>query len=342
VIAAGCLAAVIVTALVLSLWRPPARDDATAPRPTGTSSSAGASSQTAATSAGAGTRAGPRPPPPTSDAATTRTTTSAPTGTPTSAARTPGVEPNPIATTADVAASWAALEARLGGSLGIAWVDAAGAHGLGSLTGGPAWSTIKVPLAIAALGNPTATTRANIGAAIRHSDNAAAAALWDQLGGGTTAAAQVDAVLRALGSSATATQAQQVHPPYTPYGQTVWALADQARFAAGLACASGAGTAEASVLATMGEIVADQRWGLGRLDGARFKGGWGPAIDGRYLVRQFGVLTVGQHWYAVALASRPASGTFAGGITDLDAIARWAVSADGPLNSGGARGLACG
>jgi hypothetical protein len=40
----------------------------------------------------------------------------------------------------------------------------------------------------------------------------------------------------------------------------------------------------------MGQATADQRWGLGTLPGARYKGGWGPSPDGRYLVRQIDII----------------------------------------------------
>ena len=45
------------------------------------------------------------------------------------------------------------------------------------------------------------------------------------------------------------------------------------------------------VLQLMGEVVRGQRWGLGTSGvSSRFKGGWGPGPDGRYVVRQFGLL----------------------------------------------------
>ena len=41
----------------------------------------------------------------------------------------------------------------------------------------------------------------------------------------------------------------------------------------------------------MGRIVPEQRWGLGRVPGIRFKGGWGPSErpEGGYEVIQVGI-----------------------------------------------------
>jgi hypothetical protein len=74
----------------------------------------------------------------------------------------------------------------------------------------------------------------------------------------------------------------------------------------------------------MNQITPSQRWGLGRVAGTRFKGGWGPGTDGRYLARQFGIVTLPQGGkIAVAIASRPANGSFTTATAHLNAIASW-------------------
>ncbi len=195
--------------------------------------------------------------------------------------------------------------ARLGG----------GVTSLGRLQSAPAWSTIKVPLAVAAYQRRRSPlTRRLIEPAITRSDNAAAQALWAGLGGGPAAARAVDQVLTRYGDTRTRTQTRRVRSGFTPFGQTAWSLAAQVRFVETFA----ARAPRHPVLAAMGRVVPGQRWGLGRIPGARFKGGWGPGTDGRYLVRQFGLITVNGHQYAVALAARSAGGSYAGGIKALD------------------------
>ena len=181
-----------------------------------------------------------------------------------------------------------------------------------------AWSTAKVPVALAMERAPQgAALRADMRAAITVSDNEAALVLWQALGAPQEAATATDRVLRDYGDPVTQTQAQQVRPPFTAFGQTPWALADQVRFGAALPC-----RAEATeVYAAMGQVVPDQRWGLGRLPGAHFKGGWGPATNGGYLVRQFGVVDTSRGRVAVAMAVE--APTFVAGTAALSMAAAW-------------------
>lgn len=150
-----------------------------------------------------------------------------------------------------------------------------------------AWSTMKVPVALAASrAHPDdAATSADITVAIEESDNEAALRLWAGLGGGTAARRAVTKVLREAGDTRTRVEGRQSVLGYSPFGQTRWRLTDQARFVAGLACVEDAGT----VLDPMGRVVEWQRWGLLRLPGARAKGGWGPTEDG-YVLRQMGLV----------------------------------------------------
>jgi hypothetical protein len=254
-------------------------------------------------------------------------------GTHTSAPPAPGTIVAPIRPPAALAADFAQLETELHAVAGIA-VSPAG-HGqapmaLGDLQSGPAWSTIKVPLIIAALReeNPPRVTDA-MAAAITESDTAAAESIWATLGDPATAAQQVDVVLRQTGDPTTV-QSQRVRPEFTAFGQTDWPLIDQVRFISSAVCDS----ANAPIFALMGEVEPDQRWGIGTVPGARFKGGWGPSATGSYLVRQVGILAAPHGMIAVALAAQPASGKFDDGTAALTEMANWLTAHLGALPVG--------
>jgi hypothetical protein len=221
-----------------------------------------------------------------------------------------------------LAADFARLETQLHAVVGIA-VSAVGDGQapmiLGEWQSGPAWSTIKVPLIIAALREeqPPKVTDA-MTAAITESDTAAAESIWASLGDPVTAAHKVDAVLRETGDPTTV-QSERVRPEFSAFGQTEWPLAGQVRFISVAVCDK----ANAPVFALMGEVQSDQRWGIGTLPGSRFKGGWGPSLSGSYLVRQVGVLAGPTGMIAVAMAAQPASGKFDDGVAALTEMATW-------------------
>jgi hypothetical protein len=232
-----------------------------------------------------------------------------------------------------LAADFARLETELNAVVGIA-VSAVGDDRtpmtLGQWRSGPAWSTIKVPLVIAALRqeDPPKITEA-MTAAITESDNAAAESLWASLGDPVTAAHKVDAVLRQTGDPTTV-QSKRVRPEYSAFGQTVWPLTDQARFISRAVCDN----ANAPIFALMGEVQTDQSWGIGSVPGSRFKGGWGPSPTGSYLVRQTGVLAAPSGMVAVALAAEPSSGTFEDGAAALTKVASWLMAHSAALPAG--------
>jgi hypothetical protein len=248
--------------------------------------------------------------------------------TPTRRPTTPAPQAGGTLLSAADGASFERLAARLGGTSGIAALPAgrAGSPALaGTLRSGAAWSTMKTGVAAAtfAKGTPSAATRTLLTRAITASDNAAAEQLWSALGAPGQAGALVEAQLRAAGDASTTVQTQRVRAGFTAFGQTEWALADQVRFTAGLSCTA----AGRAVLALMGRVVADQRWGLGAGGvPARFKGGWGPGAGSGYLVRQMGVLTVKGHPVAVVIANLPRDGAFGTGTRNLTTITRWLVA----------------
>lgn len=227
------------------------------------------------------------------------------------------------------AAQFDALASSLPGQVGMA-VSGVGSgqrvEQLGSLQSAVAWSTSKVPVAMAALEGGVADPQ-DVRAAITASDNAAATRLWDALGGGSAAASAATAQLRAAGDATTSIESRTLRSGFTPFGQTLWALSDQVRFTAGMACLPLGG----ELLGLMHETIPAQRWGLGSAGvPAELKGGWGPGsepgVGGGYLDRQMGVMTIDGRPLAVAIAVLPGDGSHETGTAMLTDIAQWVVA----------------
>lgn len=176
-----------------------------------------------------------------------------------------------------------------------------------------AWSTIKVPLALAVLRSDHAAP-ADTTAALTASDNAAAQRLWESLGSGASASDAVESELRRGGDTRTQVPPEVTVPGYSAFGQSTWRLVDQASFTAALPCLRGA----SPVTEAMGRVIGGQRWGLGGIDGARLKGGWGPTPEG-YVVRQLGIVPGAKGGTAAALQVR--TGTHAQGTAIMDEVA---------------------
>jgi len=227
------------------------------------------------------------------------------------------------------------LAAGLGGEVGavIGSPGSGEAASFGSLQSGSAWSTSKVPIALRVLddaGGPAGLSLAQaeeMRSALTLSDNEAAAALFGDLershGGLSGASVAVEEVLREGGDESTRVSTQG-RGEFSTYGQTDWSLANQQRFMSSLAasCVVGPESSE-YVLDLMGEVSSDT-WGLGSAGlPARWKGGWGPGIDGGYLVRQMGILYVGDKEAVVAFAALPSDDQFATGEAMATAVAQW-------------------
>lgn len=201
----------------------------------------------------------------------------------------------------------------------VAWVSDGRILTTGTLTDVPAWSTAKVPIAIAAVRRDARMADSpSLSAAIRQSDNSAADTLWRALGRDDAARARAaTAIIRESGDEQTTVPDHALRPPYTVFGQTPWSARAQVQFATALPCLPGS----TPVIAHMKSIAPDQSWGMGALPEAAFKGGWGPAGAGDgYLVRQFG-------WYAgpggarVPLAIVVQGTSFEHGVTAVSRIA---------------------
>ncbi|MBH0781380.1 hypothetical protein IT779_34430 [Nocardia sp. NEAU-351] len=220
-----------------------------------------------------------------------------------------------------LAADFTQLQPSLRGEVGMAIMPVGGGRMtvFGDWTTGIAWSTIKVPLAIAALRHDREATLDAAEAAITVSDNDAAEQLWQSLGDGLEAAQAVQNVLDEAGDRSTGVAGPKTTLDYTSFGSTEWTLTEQVRFASKLPCLRDTD----DVTKLMGEITPEQGWGLGTIDGAEFKGGWGPDDDtGVYLVRQFGLVPTASGKVAIAFAAQAESGTYDDGTLMLNRLAR--------------------
>ncbi|MFT4088566.1 MAG: hypothetical protein QM658_15700 [Gordonia sp. (in: high G+C Gram-positive bacteria)] len=225
----------------------------------------------------------------------------------------------------------------LPGQVGIAITPVGGdvPTTFGSLKVARAWSTLKVPVSIAAERAGGTSTRPTIAKAIRASDNDAAASLWDSMGNSANAVQQVTAVLREGHDLATRVSSELDRPRSYP-GYTPWTLADQSVFAAHLPCMPSAATE----LRFMNQVDGNQQWGVARPADrtvtSAVKGGWGPASDasGKYVVRQLGVITTARGQYGVSLAALPASGSFGDGKAMVTRLGKWLLTSLNSLQAG--------
>ncbi len=205
--------------------------------------------------------------------------------------------------------------------IAVAPVGETSVASFGTWSTGVAWSTIKVPLAIA-------TLRAGVGSGdlvaktITQSDNAAAEQLWSQLGDPAEAARKVQSVIEDAGDTTTVVESRRLRPGFTAFGQTQWSLVPQAQFAARLPCIPDA----SGIVDLMRHLVGAQCWGLAA-NGAAAKGGWGPGeVGGSYLVRQLGIVSTGSAQLGVALAAEAGDGTFDTGVDVLNRMSQWLQS----------------
>ena len=212
------------------------------------------------------------------------------------------------------------LSSRLSAEVGIAIASVGSSPvSLGTWSSGVAWSTSKVPLVIAALRAGVGTGEL-VALTITESDNAAAEELWSRLGDPADAARQVSVIIREAGDAATVVESRRLREGYTAFGQTRWSLAEQARFAAGLAQ-----VAEASdVVDLMRGLTTDHRWGLAA-KGFAAKGGWGPGLGDDYLVRQFGIVPTESGTVGVAIAAEVHDGEYEAGVDVVNTLADWVV-----------------
>ncbi|MGA7051658.1 MAG: hypothetical protein WBZ37_10340 [Mycobacterium sp.] len=221
-------------------------------------------------------------------------------------------------------ASFERLSATIPATVGIAIAapGGAGVCSLGRWSTGVAWSTIKVPLAIAALRNDQRRARDSVFKAITESDNLASENLWSQLGTSTEAAQRLQAVIGQCGDTPTVVESRRIRPGFTAFGQTQWALSAQAQFGAQLPEMPDA----AAVVQLMQNLIDRQRWGLAA-KGFAAKGGWGPGKAPKdYMIRQFGIVPTESGNWGVALAAEAHNGAFNTAKAAVNRLADWLVS----------------
>lgn len=168
-----------------------------------------------------------------------------------------------------------------------AWVDpASGVQRVGETAGLEAWSTAKVPIALAVVGQGLGEKFAHeISESLRISDNDDAATLWESLGSDeTTRAKAVDDLLREAGDKNTAFK--NADGTQKQFGLTIWDVSDQVIFLSNMPCLTGAD----QIINDLSNIDDSQKWGMGILPNAVFKGGWGSGQHG-FVSRQFGWFT---------------------------------------------------
>lgn len=231
-----------------------------------------------------------------------------------------GVKSEGVDNSAEIDSLIRAVNVRYRGISGVA-VSYEGGTISGGLSGDTsAWSTLKVPIAIAAQQKGTGQGEL-IDAAISRSDNGSATRLWASLGGEKTAAHAVEQVMWRAGGPGNVRHAV-THYPGGPFGNSTWTLESQSVFATELPCIDGAGP----VYEAMGEIAPWQNDGMGQIPGARFKGGWsGENIRGgefTYTYRQFGTLPSGDGVVGVAIIAHPKDGTHETAAKMLEGLAR--------------------
>lgn len=217
-----------------------------------------------------------------------------------------------------------ARDAHTAGAIGLAVMPVGSDTGqsFGSLRSGRAWSTLKVPVSLAAQRRDAGKAAAAEDKAIKLSDNESAEDLWDFFGSSRAAVDAVTQVLRDGHDTVTQVSSELDSPRSYP-GYTDWGLIDQARFGAHLPCLPDSDR----VLTLMGSVARNQQWGAFRVNRVRgvtsaVKGGWGPVSDAHrgHIVRQLAVLTTGRGQVAVSMAAIPRTGSFADGVTMLNRI----------------------
>ncbi|AGP31806.1 serine hydrolase [Corynebacterium terpenotabidum] len=201
------------------------------------------------------------------------------------------------------------IEERYDVVIGVSSRAGGGVIHAGDLDDVRAWSSVKVPIALAAVQNAlkegtTADLADDITLALTQSDNDAALRLWETLGTDEESSTAVDTVLRQAGDPTDA-ESDRSNDDYEGFGDIHWSLDNQIIFANRLGCLAGAD----QVLDAMGQVIPEYRRGLGLLPNARFKGGWGTEPDGTYLLREFGLVGEEGRQVPLAIAVEPADGT---------------------------------
>ena len=206
------------------------------------------------------------------------------------------------------------IEADTDTSIGIVLIDDDDAAvTAGDVTSLAAWSTIKVPVAMAATEHCDASEEVLdtlITSTIEVSDNGSADQLWMCLAAAGGAKKLVADELAKADATATLEEA---------WGTSEWSLNSQARYAHYLAELSDR-EPDNAVLDKMVHVDKSQSWGLGAL-GIPFKGGWSDDTDGSWQSRQLGFGQFADKRYGISMAAISEDGSFEDTTDALDELA---------------------
>jgi hypothetical protein len=244
---------------------------------------------------------------------------------------------------AGAGASFASLESRLAGSVGLAVAPLGSGPimAFGQVRVAHAWSTSKVPVLTTLLYDDATDgrilspqERTDAALALEQSNNAAIEALFAELeqihGGLIPASEAVQQMLSNGGDDTTIINTAPNDQGFTTYGQTEWPVTGEVTFYRSLARGCLLDPHDtAYVLGLMRNVIGYERWGAGSAGypsslTVAFKGGWGPDSSGDYQVRQTAIIGSGNRGYVVSMLALPSSGTFADGTSMITALATWA------------------
>ncbi|AWB83121.1 hypothetical protein [Corynebacterium liangguodongii] len=230
----------------------------------------------------------------------------------------PIVTPEPpvdvISALADLQDDLEAIEEDTGTQLGVSLDNGSVNAFIGQLETLPSWSTIKVPIALAAqdyCAFDDETISAMIKSSIEYSDNASAWQLLNCVGQG-------DGVLADSRVSEDVARTGSTIDIHRTFGRSNWPIAAASHYAWYLSTLD----EDNEVIVAMRNIAEEQSWGLGTLESTAFKGGWsGDRLDGSWHSRQMGFVRVDDTPLGIAIASRSPEGSFTDTTDALDQLA---------------------
>ena len=174
--------------------------------------------------------------------------------------------------------------------------------------------TLRVPIALAAVqkSGGNGDVGGDLITALNANDARATARLWTSLGTDEQAAKATMQALRQAGDSAT--KVRKTEPL-----RSEWLPANQARFAAGLACLPAA----EYIRSAMAAANPDQQFGFANYDQAQISNGW-VTVQGATTVRQMVILDVGGPGFvALSVTARAKDGKKESAQVLLTRIAQW-------------------
>lgn len=187
----------------------------------------------------------------------------------------------------------------------------------GDLRSLSAWSTEKIPIALASLEHcafDDVVKEQLITSAITYSDNNSTDMLYSCLDGYASASELVSEVIGRSGADV------YMDPIW---GESQWPVSSQAHFAYYLSSLP----EDNIVIESMANVVPQQSWGIGEIEGMHFKGGWSDSKkDGSYQNRQMGFITIEDKTYGIAIAARSEIGSMMDTIDALNRLGQMVAS----------------